>query len=115
MKTESYGFFGKEVDLVIKARRVIAQLRAVALVQKISGPVMPAYPADMPVSPLVGYGLAQDPDSVRELAVELRSLIEAYGHHLEDYEVVFAKRIYAELIDLQATLDKNRAQITSSA
>lgn len=107
MKTEKIVMFGQDVDLVIKVRRLIAQLRAVRLVQRVQAPVIPGYPAYLHVSSLECYGLAQDPDALQSLAEELNSLLKDHGDQLEIYEQEFAKRVYAELLELHALLSES--------
>lgn len=102
MTNEKIVMLGHDVELVIKVRRMIAQLRAIGLVQSIKSPVIPGYPADLHVSSLECYGLAQDPDALGLLAEELRMLLQELGGQLEDYELAFARRIHTQLLELHA-------------
>lgn len=92
---------GPSVDLVIKVRRLMAQLRAVGLIMKINTPVMPSYPADLAISELECAAMAEDPEILEDLYQEFWSLVRAYGPHLEhDHERDFAAQTLKELLGL---------------
>ena len=92
----------QHTNLVIKARRVVAWLRAVALVNKLSTPVMPEFPGNLEISALVCAAIARDPDILKELVRELDGLINAYSSSLNyQNERSFACGVLSELRELE--------------